>query len=231
MKNVKIFIITLISGVLFFGCQQGLKQSFSGDLENEVDSASYALGVNIGQSLTQSFDDLDPAIIAKAINDVYSENDLMIAEDTVMNVIRTYQSQKQAKAQEENLQKSQNFLKKNLEKEGIKELPSGVQYNVLKEGSGRTPNADDTVVVHYVGTLTDGTEFANSRNQGKPFTSPVNGQFIEGWKRVLPKMKLGAKWKVFIPPELGYGERGHPRSSQIGPNEVLIFEMELIDIK
>jgi FKBP-type peptidyl-prolyl cis-trans isomerase FklB len=115
----------------------------------------------------------------------------------------------------------------NQKKEGIKTLPSGLQYKILTEGSGKTPKAEDTVTVHYKGTLIGGAEFDSSYKRGQPATFQVKG-VIKGWTEALQLMKEGAKWQLFIPPELGYGERG---AGPISPNSTLIFEVELISVK
>jgi FKBP-type peptidyl-prolyl cis-trans isomerase FklB len=127
-----------------------------------------------------------------------------------------------------NKKKGEEFLATNAKKEGVKTLPSGLQYLVLKEGTGKRPEATDQVEVHYHGTLLDGTVFNSSVDRGTPLTIPVNG-VIPGWIEALQLMKEGAKWKVFIPSKLAYQKRGSP--PKIGPNETLIFEIELLHVK
>jgi FKBP-type peptidyl-prolyl cis-trans isomerase FklB len=129
---------------------------------------------------------------------------------------------------EKQKQRGEAFLAENKKKEGVKTLPSGLQYKVVKAGSGKKPKLDDTVTVHYRGTLIDGTEFDSSLRRGKPATFPVSG-VIPGWTEALPLMEEGAKWQLFIPPKLAYGERG--AGSLIAPNATLIFEVELISIQ
>ena len=125
--------------------------------------------------------------------------------------------------------KGQEFLKENAKKEGVKTLPDGLQYKVIKEGEGKSPKATDTVSVHYRGTLIDGTEFDSSYKRNEPAEFPVNG-VIKGWTEALQLMKEGAKWTLYIPSNLAYGERGFP-GSPIGPNATLIFEIELLKVK
>ena len=125
-------------------------------------------------------------------------------------------------------QKGEEFLKENATKEGVKTLPSGLQYKELKAGTGKTPAATDTVVVHYRGTLIDGKEFDSSYKRNEPAEFPVN-RVIKGWTEALQQMKEGAKWMLYIPPSLAYGERG--AGGDIGPNETLIFEVELLKVK
>jgi len=129
---------------------------------------------------------------------------------------------------EKNKKEGEIFLEANKKKEGVQTLPSGLQYKVLKAGAGKKPTATDTVTVHYRGTLIDGKEFDSSYQRGKPVTFPVNG-VIPGWTEALPLMEEGAKWELFIPSNLAYGERGAGRD--IGPNATLIFEVELISIE
>ena len=126
-----------------------------------------------------------------------------------------------------NLEDSKKFLAENQKKEGIKTLPSGLQYKVIAEGSGKMPKPTDDVTLHYRGTLIDGTEFDSSYQRGEPATFKVDG-IIKGWTEALQLMKEGSKWQLFIPPELGYGNRS---MSRIPPNSTLIFEVELISVK
>ncbi len=127
-----------------------------------------------------------------------------------------------------NLEAGQAFLEANKKKEGVVTLPSGLQYKIITEGKGKQPKSTDTVVAHYRGTLTNGTEFDSSYKRNEPATFPVAG-VIKGWQEVLPLMKEGAKWQVYIPAELAYGPRG--AGDVIGPNEVLVFDIELLSVK
>ena len=136
--------------------------------------------------------------------------------------------EKQKKIGEKNKIDGEAFLAENKKKEGVKTLPSGLQYSIIKEGAGKMPKATDTVTVNYKGTLIDGTEFDSSYRRGQPVSFPVNG-VIAGWTEALQLMKEGSKWQLFIPSELAYGEKG--AGNTIGPNAVLIFEVELISIK
>jgi FKBP-type peptidyl-prolyl cis-trans isomerase len=128
---------------------------------------------------------------------------------------------------QKNLEESRAFLARNGSKEGVRTLPSGLQYRIVTAGTGRTPKATDTVTVHYRGTLIDGTEFDSSFGRGEPATLRADG-VIAGWKEALPLMKEGARWQLFVPPELGYGAAG---TGHIGPNSALIFEIELISVE
>jgi FKBP-type peptidyl-prolyl cis-trans isomerase FklB len=138
------------------------------------------------------------------------------------------QAERTKQLAEKNKKEGEAFLAANKTKEGIKTLPSGLQYKVIKEGTGKTPTAEDTVVTNYRGTLTDGTEFDSSYKRGQPATFPVKG-VIPGWTEALQLMKEGSKWELFIPSNLAYGEQG--AGGVIGPNAALIFEIELISVK
>jgi FKBP-type peptidyl-prolyl cis-trans isomerase FklB len=136
--------------------------------------------------------------------------------------------EKQEALLKKNLEAGQAFLEANKKKEGVVTLPSGLQYKIITEGKGKQPKSTDTVVAHYRGTLTNGTEFDSSYKRNEPATFPVAG-VIKGWQEVLPLMKEGAKWQVYIPAELAYGPRG--AGDVIGPNEVLVFDIELLSVK
>jgi len=138
------------------------------------------------------------------------------------------EQEKMESATKKNLETSQAFLDANKKKEGVVTLPSGLQYKVVTEGSGKQPKSSDSVVAHYRGTLINGNEFDSSYKRNEPATFPVAG-VIKGWQEALPLMKEGSKWQVYIPPELAYGARG--AGNIIGPNEALIFDIELLSIK
>ena len=191
--------------------------------------------MNIGQSMKRDSLDIDPNIVARGLKDaVTGAKPLMTDEEikTVMTAFRAEMSKKkQAEAQhagEANKQAGQQFLAANKTKEGVVTLPSGLQYKILKEGTGPKPTATDTVVCNYRGTLIDGTEFDSSYKRGEPATFPV-GQVIKGWTEALQLMPVGSKWQLFIPSDLAYGERSP--GAEIGPNSTLIFEIDLLSIQ
>ncbi|MFN3403523.1 MAG: FKBP-type peptidyl-prolyl cis-trans isomerase [Cytophagaceae bacterium] len=197
-------------------------------LKNQTDTLSYSLGVNIAQNLKQQgFDELNIEAFAQAFKDVASKKNLIIQPEEGRNIINNYFMAKQNAKADKNLQEGKKFLEENKKKEGVVTLPSGLQYQVLKEGNGPTPKATDKVTTHYHGTLIDGTVFDSSVERGQPATFPVNG-VIQGWVEALQLMKVGSKWRLFIPSNLAYGERG--AGEAIGPNATLIFEVELISI-
>jgi FKBP-type peptidyl-prolyl cis-trans isomerase FklB len=192
---------------------------------------SYALGVNIGTGLGKQGLDVDPALVAKGLQDALAGKKTLLTQDEVQAQLAELQAEMQKKQMalaESNKQAGDAFLAANKAKEGVVTLPSGLQYKVLKAGDGKKPAAEDTVVCHYRGTLIDGTEFDSSYSRNEPLTIPVN-RIIKGWSEALQLMPVGSKWQLFIPANLGYGERGTP--GPIGPNAALIFEVELLSIK
>jgi FKBP-type peptidyl-prolyl cis-trans isomerase FklB len=206
------------------------------ELKTQKEKLSYAIGFDVGNSLKKNELDVDPDIIGKAVKDVLSGGKPLMDEQEVRTTLVTVQKELQAKQQErakaqgeKNKKEGEAFLAKNKSAEGVKALPSGLQYKVLSEGKGKSPKASDTVSVHYRGTLIDGTEFDSSYKRGQPATFSVNG-VIKGWTEALQLMKEGSKWQLFIPANLAYGENG-TQGGPIGPNAVLIFEVELISVK
>ena len=204
-------------------------------LKTQKDKISYAIGMNIGQSMKKDSLDLDPAIVSRGLNDALTgAKPLMTDEEakTVMTEFRSEMMKKQQSAAQQagdsNKQAGQQFLATNKTKEGVVTLPSGLQYKVLKDGTGPKPTASDTVVTNYRGTLIDGTEFDSSYKRGEPATFPV-GQVIKGWIEALQLMPVGSKWQLFIPSDLAYGERSP--GGEIGPNSTLIFDIELLSIQ
>src|SRR3984893_9853640 len=204
-------------------------------LKTEKDKVSYAIGVNIGKSMRKDTVDIDPAIFSRGMKDALAGGKLLLTDDEMKAALTKLQSDLRAK-QEETMQKAgevnkktgEAFLAQNKTKEGVVTLPDGLQYKILKEGTGPKPAAADTVVCNYRGTLLDGTEFDSSYKRGKPATFPVSG-VIKGWTEAVQLMPVGSKWQLFLPSELGYGNRG--AGPDIGPNATLIFEVELLSIQ
>ena len=204
-------------------------------LKSQKDKISYIIGMDIGRNLQKGSIDFDPDILAKGIKDALSGGKPLLAEQEIRETTAVFQKELMAKQEEvakklgeKNKKEGEAFLAENKKKEGIKTLPSGLQYKVIKEGTGKKPKITDTVTTHYRGTLIDGIEFDSSYRRGKPASFPVNG-VIPGWTEALQLMGEGAKWQLFVPPNLAYGERGAGRD--IGPNATLIFEIELISIQ
>ena len=189
------------------------------------------MGHQIGTGILNDKLDVEAEALALGITHSLKAEKSLLSPEEMNAVIETFQKEMQAKAAEAKSQssgKGVEFLKENSSKEGVQILESGMQYIVINQGSGEKPKATDTVDVHYEGSLIDGTVFDSSIKRGEPATFPVNG-VIQGWQEALQLMEVGTKWQVFIPSELAYGEQG--AGGAIGPNETLIFEMELLAIK
>jgi len=206
------------------------------ELKTQKDKVSYAIGMDVGNGLKKNEVDVDPDILARGVKDILAGNKPLMTEDEVKTAITGLQKELQAKQQErakvlgeKNKKEGEAFLAKNKTKEGVKTLPSGLQYKVITEGKGKSPKANDTVTVQYKGTLIDGTEFDSSFKRGQPATFTVSG-VIKGWTEALQLMKEGSKWQLFVPADLAYGASGTP-GGPIGPNAVLIFDVELVSIK
>lgn len=204
-------------------------------LKTDKDKHSYMIGMTFGMQLKDFKDDLDVAMIQKAMAETLAGGKTMMTEQEMQEVSNAFrqivQQKREAtriKAAGENKAKGDEFLAKNKAAAGVKTTESGLQYSVIKEGSGAKPKATDQVKVHYVGTLVNGTKFDSSIDRGQPATFPLNG-VIPGWTEGLQLMTVGSKYKFFIPGNLAYGEQGQPQGG-IGPNEVLIFEVELLEI-
>ena len=204
-------------------------------LKNEKDKVSYIIGTEIGKNFKKQSIDIDPDVLTRGIKDAISGGKPLLTEQEVQETMATFQKEMMAKQEEltkklgeKNKKEGEVFLAENKKKEGVKTLPSGLQYKVIKAGTGKKPKINDTVTTHYRGTLIDGTEFDSSYRRGQPVSFPVSG-VIPGWTEALQLMEEGAKWQLFIPPNLAYGERGTGRD--IGPNATLIFEIELISIQ
>jgi FKBP-type peptidyl-prolyl cis-trans isomerase FklB len=228
---MKIISATLLvtSILVLLGCGGQEMSTKEVQLNNEIDSVSYSLGVNIAQNIkSQGMDEVNVNALANAFNDVLNDQSLKIDETTSSMVINSYFQNLQTARSEESREAGIAFLEENKNREEITTTESGLQYEILEEGSGPIPKEDDTVVVHYHGTTIDGTVFDSSVERGEPVNFPVNGVIV-GWQEALQLMPVGSKWKIYIPSELAYGERGAGRD--IGPNETLIFEVELISIE
>ncbi|MGE5172664.1 MAG: FKBP-type peptidyl-prolyl cis-trans isomerase [Betaproteobacteria bacterium] len=228
--NVRVLIISLCMALAVSPAFGGEKA----ELKTQKDKVSYAIGVDMGNSLKKNSIDVDPELLVKGMRDALSGAKTLMTEQEVRETLVAFQKEFQAKQQEKmkalaekNKKEGDAFLAENKKKGGVKTLPSGLQYKVIKEGKGASPKETDTVTVHYRGTLIDGTEFDSSYKRNEPATFQVNG-VIKGWTEALQLMKEGAKWQLFIPANLAYGERG--AGGVIGPNATLIFEVELIKI-
>lgn len=200
------------------------------EFKNDKEKFSYALGMNLGENLRKQGLDLDPAVLMRAFADSFNSDKTAMTDQemgtvlmTVAQEIRKKQAEKSAAA----LREGEAFLAANKTKEGVVALPSGLQYKILKEGTGEKPTLDDTVVCNYKGTLINGTEFDGSDKHGGPVTIPLKA-VIAGWTEALQLMPVGSKWQLFVPSNLAYGTQG---PGDIGANATLIFEVELVSVK
>ena len=218
---------------------QAEKTDFSKIFKNDAEKISYAIGMNAGNSIKNSLKNVDVNVdvdaLAKGIKEAAGGGQTLITEEQDKEILmafqsemRTKQMEKRKEAGEKNKKEGEEFLAKNKTEAGVITLPSGLQYKVMTEGTGEMAKATDSVTVNYRGTLIDGTEFDSSYKRGQPASFRVTG-VIKGWTEALQLMKTGSKWKLFIPSDLAYGERGS--GQQIGPNAVLIFEVELVSIQ
>ena len=197
-------------------------------LETKLDSVCYGLGVDIADNLKgQGLGDLNVEAMAKGLQDILNDSELVISKEEVGPLLNEYMGQMQAKKAKEAAKEGEEFLAINATKKGVVTLESGMQYEVLTSGSGATPGLNDKVTTHYTGTLIDGTVFDSSVERGQPASFPVSG-VIKGWTEALQLMKEGDKWKLYIPYDLAYGDRG--AGADIGPYSTLIFEIELISV-
>ena len=221
MKN----IIILSSLLLLIACKTE-KPKESVNLITELDSVSYSLGINIGENIKKQFEDINLDNFEAGIKDVLEkELEAKITDNQAQAIINSYFSKKQKKESESMIEDGANYLQENAKREGVTILPSGLQYEVINNGTGPKPTIEDNVTTHYHGTLIDGTVFDSSVDRGEPASFPVGG-VIKGWTEALQLMSVGSKWKLYVPYDLAYGERG--AGGQIGPYSTLIFEVELI---
>ncbi|MBI3194496.1 MAG: FKBP-type peptidyl-prolyl cis-trans isomerase [Ignavibacteriae bacterium] len=221
------------ASLILMACQSNTQQQV--EIKSNKDSVSYSLGMDIGRNIKAQALDVDTKIIAQGLMDFFDSTKLLLKDEQAQQCLTTWRmalmQKQQAEAAvkgEENIKKGVEFLEENKKKEGVVTTASGLQYKVIKEGSGAKPTADKTVTVHYTGTLIDGTKFDSSVERGEPATFPLNG-VIPGWTEGLQHMTVGSKYMLYIPAELGYGERGAGQS--VPPNATLIFEVELLEIK
>jgi FKBP-type peptidyl-prolyl cis-trans isomerase FklB len=221
--------IIIILGFLFLVSQVNAQEDFV--LKNQKDKMSYIIGMDLGNNLKKQSIDVEPNILAKGVKDALAGGKPLLSEQEIRETMTTFQNEMKVKQEvvaKKNKEQGNSFLAENKKKEGVKTLQSGLQYKVIKAGIGKKPKLNDNVMTHYRGTLIDGTEFDSSYKRGQPATFQVSG-VIPGWTEALQLMEEGAKWQLFIPSNLAYGERG--AGGVIGPNATLIFEIELISIQ
>ena len=203
------------------------------DVNSEKGKLSYAVGWDIGADIARRSTDFDVESLILAIRDVVGEKDPQVTPEEMRTLLTALQEKVRAEQveqfrvlSEENLAASEAFLAANKSKTGIVALPSGVQYRIIEEGEGARPGLESKVSVHYRGSKLDGREFDSSFARGTPEEFTVNA-VLKGWQEVLPLMKAGSTWQIFVPPELAFGARGNP---PVGPNEALMFDLKLVEI-
>ena len=226
---MRVFLVLFISACLV---APSLFAQGATALKTESEKVSYVLGLNLGTDMKRrSIENLNYDLLIKGIRDAYTDGQKLLTDEEAEKVWSTFQQNMKAnsmKASDDNKKKGEDFLTQNKTKEGVVTLPSGLQYKIIKKGTGPKPKATDTVTTHYRGTLINGTEFDSSYKRKEPVSFPVNG-VIKGWTEALQLMETGSKWQLFIPSDLAYGPNG--AAGVIGPNETLIFDVELISIQ
>ncbi|CAH8285270.1 FKBP-type peptidyl-prolyl cis-trans isomerase FklB [Mariniflexile fucanivorans] len=231
MKIIKFLGVVLSASVLSSCGGQGVSKR---ELKTELDSVSYAIGMDVARNVKTSVSEIDSELFIQGYMNVLDSTNILIKPEDGQQILSAYFQKKQAenmKKQQEEAEKEkgvgEKFLEENKSKDGIKVTESGLQYKVLKEGTGPKPTAESKVKVHYHGTLIDGTVFDSSVDRGEPTEFGV-GQVIRGWTEGLQLMPVGSKYKFFIPQDLGYGAR--QAGEKIKPYSTLIFEVELLEI-
>jgi FKBP-type peptidyl-prolyl cis-trans isomerase FklB len=227
------FIILAILGVLMITPPLDAQQSKS--LSTKKQKISYGIGREMGRNIRQQEADVDLDALVKGMKDGISNATPAIPDEEIQALLEAYgremmekQTAKSKEQGDKNRKAGEECLAANKKKEGVTTLPNGIQYRVIKAGNGPKPTKDKTVVCHYRGTLTDGTEFDSSIKRNEPATFAIS-RVIQGWQEILPLMPVGSKWEVVIPSNLAYGERGS--GGTIGPDATLIFEIELLSIQ
>lgn len=221
-SSIVILLILCLGSASAFAQQKGMtnKEKFS-----------YTVGVQLGKTLLKQSMDLDHPALLQGLTDALDQKGLKLTDKEMREVLIKYRDEQEAKQRvtaAENKKKGEAFLAKNKTRKGVVELPSGLQYEVLRKGKGKKPTLDDNITVHYEGTLIDGTVFDSSYKRGQPVTLKLN-QVIKGWQIAVPLMSVGAKWKLYVPADLAYGDKSP--SPLIGPNSTLIFTVELLSIE
>lgn len=227
MNAKNLLSIFVIASVSFFSCNGQKKSDVK--LTNRIDSVSYGIGLSIGNSLEKDgLNDVNMDVMMKAMKSALNKDSMLMDQQQAGMVIQAYLNEAKKKKGEAALAKEKTWMDENGKKPGVITLPSGLQYTVIKTGTGPKPTASDTVVVHYHGTFLDGKVFDSSVDRGQPATFSLN-QVIPAWTEALQLMPVGSKWKLYVPSKLAYGEQGF--MGKIEPNTTLIFEVELLNIK
>ena len=227
MKIKNLLLLITGAAIMLSSCGQSMKGDVK--LKSDIDTLSYSLGVDIGNSLKNiSITELNYDAFINGLSSTLEEKELKMKEEEIKPFINNYITKMREVKAAKNLQEGQAFLEENKKKEGIIVTESGLQYEIITEGTGKTPSATDKVKCHYEGTLIDGTVFDSSLEKGEPTEFALN-RVIPGWTEGIQLMKEGAKYRFYIPTELGYGLRVRP-GGKIEPNMALIFEVELFEV-
>ncbi len=231
MNFKELFFILLTTSLLLFSCSNGESDlSPEPSLNSMPDSVSYVIGFQNGSQISnQGFSDVDLENFLAGLNDGLNNEESELADANLQDLFRRFGTYLTDKILMENSEEAKAFFAENIQKEGVMETASGLQYEVIEEGTGVQPTTQDTVVVHFEGSLIDGTVFASTFETGTPAEYHL-GSMIPGWIEGVPLMKEGATYTFYIPSELGYGENPRPGGA-IQPNDALIFRIELIEVK
>jgi FKBP-type peptidyl-prolyl cis-trans isomerase FklB len=203
-------------------------------MKTTKEKVSYCIGLETGKNLKHQFADMDVQLLHEGFQDGLSSATPKLSQEEIRSILIALRNQMEnqqkqyiAQMAQENKQQGDDFLASNKQKDGVVSLPSGLQYKIIKTGSGSKPTLFDNVTIHYKGTFIDGRVFDSSLERGEPATFPLN-KLIAGWSEALQLMQIGDKWQLFVPSYLAYGEHGY--GPEIGPNTTLVFEVELLGI-
>jgi FKBP-type peptidyl-prolyl cis-trans isomerase FklB len=233
MLRKKNFLLMIIIGVvLLTGYAQAQEKAIPKEKKEKI---GYSIGVDLGKKLKDLSVDVDTDMVARGVKDAFAGT-IQLSDDEMRAILADSNKEAQSRRNEKirnlaekNKIEGDAFLKENAQRNGVVSLQSGLQYRVMKEGTGKTPEINDTVIVHYKGALLDGTEFDNSRNRKQPAEFILGKYVLPGWNEALQKMKAGSRWLIILPPKLAYGEKGP--GGIIGPNAVVMFDIELLAVK
>jgi len=227
LKNLSCFLLISVITFAIAGAEDS-------NFKNKQEKISYCIGLDIGQNFKSGDWDLDIDAVMEGIQHAFNDKEWKLEKDEMRRILNDFRKQRQQEQMKLNKERAEKritegtaFLEKNAKKEGVTVLPSGLQYEIMTKGDGKSPQKTDMVEVNYRGTFINGDEFDSSYKRGKPVNFGVN-KVIPGWTEALQLMKENSKWRLFIPSNLAYGERGAGQA--IGPNETLIFEVELLKV-